>query len=102
MDVWKGAKVKQNPMFRVFCTQLNRCRPGNKNFSDYKIAAFNISLTFVEILDMQTQKKNTGLAWIIFFISTAVFFLAIYLHFSYLTLILPIMLTSFVKAMDIV
>ena len=51
---------------------------------------------------METQKKNTGMAWILFFLSTAAFLLAIYLHFSYLTLILPIMCTSFVKAMDII
>jgi len=51
---------------------------------------------------MQTEKKNTALAWIIFFASTAVFLLAINLHFAYLTLILPIMCTSFVKAMDII
>ncbi|MEO6646186.1 MAG: hypothetical protein ABIN89_07270 [Chitinophagaceae bacterium] len=51
---------------------------------------------------METQKKNLALYWIIFFISTAGLLLAINLHFSYLTLILPIMLTSFVKAMDII
>ncbi len=51
---------------------------------------------------METTKKSTGLAWIIFFLSTAAFFVAIYLHFSYLTLILPFMLTSFVKGMDII
>lgn len=51
---------------------------------------------------METYKKNTGLAWAIFFISTAAFLFAIYAHFSYLTLILPFMLTAFVKGMDII
>jgi hypothetical protein len=51
---------------------------------------------------MQTHRKNPGLYWLIFFISTGLFFLAIFLHFSYLTLILPFMLTAFVKAMDII
>jgi hypothetical protein len=50
---------------------------------------------------METR-KNHGMAWMVFFISTAALFAAIFLHFSYLTLILPIMLTSFVKAMDII
>jgi hypothetical protein len=48
------------------------------------------------------MQKNNGLAWAIFFISTATFLLAINLHFSYLTLILPFMCTSFVKAMKII
>lgn len=51
---------------------------------------------------METRNKSNRLAWIIFFVSTAAFFIAIFLHFSYLTLILPIMCTSFVKAMDII
>jgi hypothetical protein len=51
---------------------------------------------------MQTHRKNPGLYWLIFLISTGLFFVAILLHFSYLTLILPFMLTAFVKAMDII
>lgn len=50
---------------------------------------------------MQTENKRTGLAWIVFFVSTAAFILAVALHWEYLTLILPFMCTSFVKAMDI-
>lgn len=50
---------------------------------------------------MQTENKRTGLAWIVFFVSTAAFLMAIYLHWEYLTLLLPIICTSFVKAMDI-
>lgn len=51
---------------------------------------------------MQTIKKNTRVAWLIFFVSVAAFLLAIFFHFEYLTLILPVMLTSFVLAMDII
>ena len=46
---------------------------------------------------MQTENKRTGLAWIIFFVSSAVFILAVALHWEYLTLWLRIICTSFVK-----
>ena len=51
---------------------------------------------------MQTARKNTGIYWLIFFISTALFIVAIIFHFSYLTLLLPFMCTAFVKAMNII
>jgi len=47
------------------------------------------------------QKKNLGLYWLLFFISTAVFIFAIYAKWEYLTLIIPFVCTFFVKAMDI-
>ena len=47
------------------------------------------------------QKKNTAAYWLLFFASTAALVLAIATHFEYLTLILPFVATSFVKAMDI-
>ncbi len=47
------------------------------------------------------QKKNTAAYWLLFFVSTAALVLAIASHFEYLTLILPFVATSFVKAMDI-
>lgn len=50
---------------------------------------------------MEQQKKNTGAYWLLFFVSTACFIWAIAAHFSFLTLILPFVCTSFVKAMDI-
>ncbi|HZE83485.1 MAG TPA: hypothetical protein VE035_04210 [Puia sp.] len=50
---------------------------------------------------MEQQKKNTGLYWLLFLISTAGLVLAIASHFEYLTLILPFVCTFFVKAMDI-
>ncbi len=51
---------------------------------------------------MEQQKKYTGLYWLLFFISTGCFIAAIYLHFEYLTFILPFVGTFFVKAMDII
>jgi hypothetical protein len=50
---------------------------------------------------MEQQKKNTGAYWLLFFVSTAAFIWAVATHFSFLTLILPFVFTSFVKAMDI-
>lgn len=50
---------------------------------------------------MIQEKKNTGLYWLLFFVSTAAFLTAIYFRWEYLTLILPFMCTSFVKAMDL-
>jgi hypothetical protein len=50
---------------------------------------------------MEYQKKNKGLAWLVFFISFAALIFAIYSHWPWLTLILPFMATSFVWAMDI-
>ncbi|HEU4575038.1 MAG TPA: hypothetical protein VFS36_08535 [Chitinophagaceae bacterium] len=50
---------------------------------------------------MEQQKKNRGLYWLMFFVSTAGLIFAIYSHWSWLTLILPFVTTSFVKAMDI-
>ena len=51
---------------------------------------------------METQKKNRGLWWIGFFVSTTALLAAIFLHWEYLTMIIPFALTSFVKAMDII
>ncbi len=50
---------------------------------------------------MEKQKKNTGIYWILFLITTAVLIFAINRHFEYLTLILPFFCTFFVKALDI-
>ena len=46
--------------------------------------------------------KNKGLMWIVFFLSTFAFAFAWYMHWEWLTLILPFVCTSFVKAMDII
>lgn len=51
---------------------------------------------------METQKKNTGIWWLGFFVSTALLLAAIWLHWEYLTMIIPFVCTSFVKAMDII
>ena len=47
------------------------------------------------------QKKNTAAYWLLFFASAAALVVAVITHFEYLTLILPFLATSFVKAMDI-
>jgi hypothetical protein len=51
---------------------------------------------------MEQQKKNSGIFWVMFFISSAVLVWAIGAHFEYLTLILPFVTTFFVKALDII
>lgn len=58
-------------------------------------------LIFAKTNRMETQKKNTGLWWLLFFASTAALIAAIYLHWEWLTLILPFQCTAFVKGMDI-
>ena len=50
---------------------------------------------------MEQQKKNTGIYWLLFLISTVALGVAIGKHFEYLTLIIPFVATFFVKAMDI-
>ena len=50
---------------------------------------------------MEQQKKYKGIYWLAFLVSTAALAFAIYTHWEWLTLILPFVTTSFVKAMDI-
>jgi len=50
---------------------------------------------------MEQQKKHRGLYWLLFFASTAALIFAIYIHWEWLTLILPFQTTALVKAMDI-
>ena len=50
---------------------------------------------------MEQTKKYKGLYWLLFFVSTAALLWAIAARFEYLTLIIPFVCTSFVKAMDI-
>jgi hypothetical protein len=54
-----------------------------------------------KMLNMEQKKKYKGLYWLLFFASTAGLILAICTHWEWLTLILPFVTTSFVKAMDI-
>jgi len=51
---------------------------------------------------MEQTRKNTTIWWLVFAASTALQVYAIYDHWEYLTLILPFVCTSFVKAMDII
>jgi hypothetical protein len=51
---------------------------------------------------MQQEKNSTMIWWVIFLASTAGLILAIYTHWEWLTLILPFVATSFVKALRII
>ncbi len=51
---------------------------------------------------MSSAGKNKGLMWVLFFIATAAFLFAWFVHWPWLTLILPFVTTFFVKAMDII
>ncbi len=51
---------------------------------------------------MEQTKKYRGLWFLVFLASAAALIFAIYSHWEWLTLILPFMTTSFVKALDIV
>jgi len=50
---------------------------------------------------MEQQKSSTGLWWLLFLASAAGLGLAIYTQWEWLTLILPFLCTSFVKALRI-
>ena len=51
---------------------------------------------------MEQKNKYKGIYWLVFLASTAALIFAIYSHWEWLTLILPFMTTSFVKALDII
>lgn len=51
---------------------------------------------------MEVRKKNKGLYWLLFFVSTAALLFAIATHWPWLTLLLPFVTTFFVLAMDII
>ncbi|MFM9907792.1 MAG: hypothetical protein ACKVOW_00515 [Chitinophagaceae bacterium] len=51
---------------------------------------------------MEKTKKNTGIWWLVFLGSTALLLFGISAGWEYLTLIMPISFTSFVKALDII
>jgi hypothetical protein len=50
---------------------------------------------------MEQKKKYKGIYWLIFLASTAALVIAIITHWEWLTLILPVQTTAFVKALDI-
>jgi hypothetical protein len=68
-------------------------------FSPWFIAAFHLNSH--KFFQMEQKRKYTGFYWLLFFLSTAGLILAIATHFAYLTLILPFVGTSLVKALDI-
>jgi hypothetical protein len=51
---------------------------------------------------MEVQRKSKGLYWLLFFISAALFIVACFAHWPWLTLLLPFVTTFFVLAMDII
>jgi hypothetical protein len=55
-----------------------------------------------KIHSMEVRKKNKGLYWLLFFISTAALIFAIAAHWPWLTLIMPFVTTFFVLAMGII
>lgn len=70
-----------------------------KNGGKYKAAA----LFLHKILQtMEMKRRNKGMYWILFLLSVAALFVAIFTHWPWLTLILPFMTTFFVLAMDII
>ncbi|HSU28593.1 MAG TPA: hypothetical protein VLJ68_09450 [Chitinophagaceae bacterium] len=50
---------------------------------------------------MEQKKKYKGLYWLIFLASSTALVFAIITHWEWLTLLLPFVTTSFVKALDI-
>jgi hypothetical protein len=50
---------------------------------------------------MEQKRKYKGIYWLVFLASTAALVIAIVTHWEWLTLLLPFVTTSFVKAMDI-
>jgi len=50
---------------------------------------------------METQRKSTGLYWLLFFASCAAFVLLLMFKGQLVTLSLPFIVTFFAKAMDI-
>lgn len=51
---------------------------------------------------MEMKRRNKGLYWLLFFISTAVLLFTIATNWPWLTLVMPFVFTFFVLAMDIV
>jgi len=51
---------------------------------------------------MEIKRRNKGMYWLLFFISTALLLLAIFTNWEWLTLIMPFVCTFFVLAMDII
>jgi hypothetical protein len=80
---------------------LNECY-GFKNCFENEEQIRCTALFLRKFCLMEVRKKNKGLYWLLFFISTAALAFAIYAHWPWLTLILPFVTTFFVLAMDII
>ena len=56
-----------------------------------------------KIIKMETTKKKTGLYWILFLISVALFFIVLISPFgSYVSMVLPFNVTLFALALDLI
>ena len=55
-----------------------------------------------EIMNMEKQNKHKAIYWLIFIASNSLFAYALYIHWAFLPLILPFIVTSFAKGMDII
>lgn len=60
-------------------------------------------LYLLKIIKMETTKKKTGLYWILFLISVALFFIVLISPFgSYVSMVLPLNVTLFALALDLI
>jgi hypothetical protein len=74
-----------------------------------KLAHLNVTILMLSIiyyfchksLKMETTKKSTGLYWILFFLSLIAFVVVYKVGGGYCSMVLPFILTFFVKAMDL-
>ena len=60
------------------------------------------ALYLQKIIKMEATKKKTGLYWVLFLISVALFFIVLYSPFgSYVSMVLPFNVTFFALALDL-
>ena len=75
-------------------------RVGVKRFKKYTLP-FRLLAYFCQNFPAM-QKRNKGLYWILFFVSTALLLFTIATNWPWLTLVMPCVFTFFVLAMDII
>ena len=60
------------------------------------------ALSLPKIIKMETTKKRTGLYWILFLLSVALFFIVLLSPYgSYVSMVLPFNVTLFALALDL-
>src|SRR5262249_26255942 len=90
-----GTKNGYELFFMLGCTRLNSI---TFIFSNHYATLF---LHKIFCIMERQARKNRGIYWLLFLLSTAAMIFAIYSHWPWLTLILPFVTTFFVLAMDI-